>query len=48
MGNSLAYQKRPGSHSTYPACGNLPGPAQAIRTDHEAKLHEGLSDWREI
>lgn len=48
MGNSLAYQERCGGHSTNSARGNLPGLAQAIRTGHQAKLHERLSSWREI
>ena len=40
MGNSLAYQERRGGHSTNSARSDLPGLARAIRTCHQAKLHE--------
>jgi hypothetical protein len=48
MGDSLTYQEGRGSHSANSARGNLPGPARAIRTGHQAKLHERLTGWREI
>ena len=48
MSNSLAYQERCRRHSAKAARGNLPDLARAIRTGHQAKLHEQLSGWREI
>jgi len=44
MSNSLTDQERRSGHSADPACGDPPRLGWAIRTDHEAKLHDRLSD----